>query len=261
MRPCRGRYRPRLAESGPALSRHDTTKRTPVAMCFRELSTHRGHKARGRASQRSFGASGCRSARVPDLRHRGALLLSAYVKRYLIRGKTRPQRRGGDLRYSCSSCASVSKKRKKRRGCQSEEGHATGTSKFPSCCRRRCVTGAPSFFSAPEPQRNAGTRRGRVLLTAISCGIILAQKFFGKPMGNRPLMTVAEMAIETGAGKNLVFEAVAQRIRRVRAVSGAPACVRIQLACNRHHQLRPLSGDGLQRIEEAPAVAAAVRQG
>jgi len=39
---------------------------------------------------------------------------------------------------------------------------------------------------------------------------LLAQKFFGKPMGNRPLMTVAEMAIETGAGKNLVFEAVAQ---------------------------------------------------
>ncbi len=38
---------------------------------------------------------------------------------------------------------------------------------------------------------------------------LLAQKFLGKPMGNRSLMTVAEMAIETGAGKNLVFEAVA----------------------------------------------------
>lgn len=38
---------------------------------------------------------------------------------------------------------------------------------------------------------------------------ILAQKFFGKPMPNRDVMTVAEMAIETGAGRPLVFDVVA----------------------------------------------------
>jgi hypothetical protein len=37
---------------------------------------------------------------------------------------------------------------------------------------------------------------------------ILARKYFGKPMPNRPVMTVAEMAIEAGAGVNLVFDAV-----------------------------------------------------
>ena len=37
---------------------------------------------------------------------------------------------------------------------------------------------------------------------------ILAQKYFGKPMPNRPLMTVAEMAIENGAGRSLVFDTV-----------------------------------------------------
>ena len=37
---------------------------------------------------------------------------------------------------------------------------------------------------------------------------ILAQKYFGKPMPNRPVMTVAEMAIEAGAGRSLVFDTV-----------------------------------------------------
>jgi tetratricopeptide (TPR) repeat protein len=37
---------------------------------------------------------------------------------------------------------------------------------------------------------------------------ILAQKYFGKPMPKRTLMTVAEMAIENGAGLNLVFDTV-----------------------------------------------------
>jgi tetratricopeptide (TPR) repeat protein len=37
----------------------------------------------------------------------------------------------------------------------------------------------------------------------------LAQKFFGKPMPTRDVMTVAELAIGTGAGKPLVFDAVA----------------------------------------------------
>jgi len=37
---------------------------------------------------------------------------------------------------------------------------------------------------------------------------ILAQRFFGKPIPNRDLMTVAEMAIRNGAGQSLVFEEV-----------------------------------------------------
>ncbi|WP_187335781.1 SIR2 family NAD-dependent protein deacylase [Novosphingopyxis iocasae] len=36
----------------------------------------------------------------------------------------------------------------------------------------------------------------------------LAQQFFGKPIPNRDLMTVAEMAIRNGAGQSLVFEEV-----------------------------------------------------
>jgi tetratricopeptide (TPR) repeat protein len=36
----------------------------------------------------------------------------------------------------------------------------------------------------------------------------LAQRFFGKPIPNRDLMTVAEMAIRSGAGQSLVFEEV-----------------------------------------------------
>jgi tetratricopeptide (TPR) repeat protein len=38
---------------------------------------------------------------------------------------------------------------------------------------------------------------------------ILAKKFFGKVMTNRDVMTVAEMAIESGAGRPLVFDTVA----------------------------------------------------
>ncbi|WP_148294306.1 hypothetical protein [Azospirillum sp. B506] len=37
---------------------------------------------------------------------------------------------------------------------------------------------------------------------------ILAQRFFGKPIPNRDLMTVAEMAIRNGSGESLVFEEV-----------------------------------------------------
>lgn len=37
---------------------------------------------------------------------------------------------------------------------------------------------------------------------------ILALKYFGKPMPNRPVMTVAEMAISTGAGRSLVFDTI-----------------------------------------------------
>lgn len=36
----------------------------------------------------------------------------------------------------------------------------------------------------------------------------LAQHFFGKPIPNRDLMTVAEMAIRNGAGQSLVFDEV-----------------------------------------------------
>ncbi|MGH7121971.1 MAG: SIR2 family protein, partial [Acetobacteraceae bacterium] len=38
---------------------------------------------------------------------------------------------------------------------------------------------------------------------------LLAKTYFGRSMANRPLMTVAEMAIESGAGRNLVFDTVA----------------------------------------------------
>lgn len=37
---------------------------------------------------------------------------------------------------------------------------------------------------------------------------VLSQKYFGKLMPNRSVMSVAEMAIEAGAGRNLVFETV-----------------------------------------------------
>lgn len=37
---------------------------------------------------------------------------------------------------------------------------------------------------------------------------VLAQRFFGKPIPNRDLMTVAEMAIRNGAGQSLVFDEV-----------------------------------------------------
>jgi hypothetical protein len=43
---------------------------------------------------------------------------------------------------------------------------------------------------------------------------ILAKKFLGKAMTNRDVMTVAEMAIESGAGRPLVFETVAAGVRR-----------------------------------------------
>ncbi len=38
---------------------------------------------------------------------------------------------------------------------------------------------------------------------------ILAQRYFGKPMANRTLMTVAEMAIQSAGGRNLVLQTVA----------------------------------------------------
>ena len=37
---------------------------------------------------------------------------------------------------------------------------------------------------------------------------VLAQRFFGKPIPNRDLMTVAEMAIRNGSGQSLVFEEI-----------------------------------------------------
>lgn len=37
---------------------------------------------------------------------------------------------------------------------------------------------------------------------------IISMKYMGKMMPNRTVMTVAEMAIESGAGSNLVFETV-----------------------------------------------------
>jgi hypothetical protein len=37
---------------------------------------------------------------------------------------------------------------------------------------------------------------------------ILAEKYLGKSMANRPLQSVAEMAIDSGAGRNLVFDTV-----------------------------------------------------
>jgi SIR2-like domain len=39
---------------------------------------------------------------------------------------------------------------------------------------------------------------------------ILSQKYFGKLMPKRNVMTVAEMAIENGAGRNLVFQTIAE---------------------------------------------------
>jgi hypothetical protein len=71
---------------------------------------------------------------------------------------------------------------------------------------------AEGYFLGAGASRESKNAAGKQPPDANQLRDILAQKFFGKPMPNRDVMAVAEMAISVSGGSGLVYEAVRQAI-------------------------------------------------
>jgi tetratricopeptide (TPR) repeat protein len=80
---------------------------------------------------------------------------------------------------------------------------------IPFLLQEAVRNGRAILFLGAGASRECRNAEGKSPPDANQLRDILAQKFFGKPMPGRDVMTVAEMAIESGAGRPLVFEAVA----------------------------------------------------
>ena len=109
---------------------------------------------------------------------------------------------------------------------------------------------------ASKESKNAG---GQSPPDADQLRDILAQQFFGKPMKNRDVMAVAEMAIAIAGGASKVFEAVRQIFEGFQPSEAHRQVTRFNWRMIATTNYDRLDGAGILRQQRAGSVAGPLR--